>query len=252
MSYAGRPATPATDALRTARDFVLANSSDYDALRSGFTWPEPAEFNFGLEWFDVIAGEHPDQPAVKIVEADLSEHTTSYGELARRSDQVANWLTSLGMRRGDKMIVMLHNTIELWEILLALTKVGAVAIPTSTLLGDADLAWRIDTAGAQFTIAPHDLLDKFGQVPEQVTKIGVTAHSASDELPAGWVHYDDSAAAEVGFQAPGPTPADDTCLLYFTSGTTSRPKLVEHTHISYPVGHLSTLYCWACAQGMCT
>ena len=242
MTYAGRPATHATDAVRAARDFVLKNSTDYDALRAGFSWPELDNFNFGVEWFDVIAGEHPDQTAVKIIESDLSENSTSYGELARRSDQVATWLGQLGMQRGDKMIVMLHNSIELWEILLALTKMGGVAIPTSTLLSKADLAWRIDTAGAKFTIAPHDLVDKFTSVGDDVVKIGITAHGSTNGLPAGWVHFDDSLSAPEQFIADAPTPADDTCLLYFTSGTTSRPKLVEHTHVSYPVGHLSTLY----------
>lgn len=242
MTYPGRPATPATAAVRAARDFVLENSADYDGLRAQFSWPDLSHFNFGLEWFDVVAGNRPDQPAVKIIESDFSEHTTTYSELARRSDQVASWLVDLGVKRGDTMIVMLHNTIELWEILLALTKMGGVAIPTSTLLSDADLAWRIETAGSRFTIAPHDLVDKFTAVSDEVVKIGVTAHSSTSNLPNGWVHYDDSSAAAPSFTPASPTPADDTCLLYFTSGTTSRPKLVEHTHVSYPVGHLSTLY----------
>ncbi len=237
MTYSGRAATPATDAVRTARDFVLAHSYDYAALRDGFAWPELDEFNFGLEWFDVVAGEHPDRVAVKIVESDFSETTATYGELAARSDRVANWLVSLGMRRGDTMIVMLHNTIELWEILLALTKMGGVAIPTSTLLSDTDLAWRVGTAGARFTVAPTDLIDKFGHVPADTVKIGIGA-----DLPASWVPYDARYTASEQFTPDAPTRADDTCLLYFTSGTTSRPKLVEHTHMSYPVGHLSTMY----------
>jgi len=242
MSYPGRPATAAHRAVREARDFLLEHAYDYDRLRAGFAWPEPAEFNFGLDWFDVVAGEHPDRVAVRIVEDDLSVGEWTYGELAARSDQVANWLTGLGLRRGDRMIVMLHNTIELWEILLALTKLGGVAIPTSTLLSEADLAWRVATAGARFTIAPHDLLGRFARVPADVVKIGVSAHSATEELPAGWLHYDAGAAASSVFTPTGPTRADETCLLYFTSGTTSRPKLVEHTHVSYPVGHLSTMY----------
>lgn len=237
MTYAGRPATPATLAVREVRDFVLDNCADYDALREGFRWPELDTFNFGLEWFDVVAGEHPDRPAVKIVDADLQARSWTYGELAERSDQVANWLVSLGMTRGDKMIVMLHNTIELWEILLGLTKMGGVAIPTSTLLNEVDLAWRITTAGARFTVCPTALLGKFDHVSEDVVKIGVGA-----DLPDGWVHFEESTRAATTFTPDGPTPADATCLLYFTSGTTSRPKLVEHTHVSYPVGHLSTMY----------
>ncbi len=237
MTYAGRPSTAATLAVREVRDFVLENSYDYDALRAGFRWPTLESFNFGLEWFDVVAGEHPDRPAVKIVDADLQARSWTYGELATRSDQVANWLISLGMRRGDKMIVMLHNTIELWEILLGLTKMGGVAIPTSTLLNDTDLAWRIATAGARFTVATTDLVDKFGPVADDVVKVGL-----GDALPAGWVDYAEAATSPVAYSPDAPTPAEDACLLYFTSGTTSRPKLVEHTHVSYPVGHLSTMY----------
>ncbi len=82
----------------------------------------------------MVAGEHPDRPAVTIVDADLNTGTTSYGELSRRSDQVACWLTELGVRRGDAMIVMLNNTIELWETLFGVLKVGAVAIPTSLVV----------------------------------------------------------------------------------------------------------------------
>ncbi|WP_235997280.1 AMP-binding protein [Aestuariimicrobium ganziense] len=235
---AGRPATAATLAVREMRDFVLENTADYEKLRAGFEWPRLEEFNFGLEWFDVVAGEHPDRIAVKIVEDDLTESQISYGELAARSDQVANWLIDLGMQRGDTMIVMLHNTIELWEVLLGLTKMGAVAIPTSTLVSEVDLAWRIETAQARFAIAPNDLLAKFSQVPQgRIVSIGI-----GEDLPEGWVDYRDSSRAATEFEPSAPTKADDLCLLYFTSGTTWRPKLVEHTHVSYPVGHLSTMY----------
>lgn len=237
MTFVGRPATPATNAVRSVRDLVLANTYHFERLRAEFRWPELDEFNFGIEWFDVVAGEHPDRVAVKIVDDDLQWNQWTYGELAARSDQVANWLISLGMKRGDKMIVMLHNTIELWEVLLALTKMGGVAIPTSTLLNADDLAWRIETAGARFTICPNDLLPKFAQVADDVVKVGV-----GEGLPAGWVDYADAATADWQFTPDAPTKATDPCLLYFTSGTTSRPKLVEHSHVSYPVGHLSTLY----------
>ena len=237
MSYAGRPATAATDAVRAARDFVLENTYDYERLRAEFAWPVLDEFNFGTDWFDVVAGEHPDRVAVRIVEDDLSMAQWTYGELAERSDRVAHWLVGLGLRPGDRMIVMLHNTIELWETLLALTKVGGVAIPTSTLLAADDLAWRVATAGARFTISAADLAPRFAQVPDGVHSIGIGAG-----LPKGWSAYADAERAPATFTPDAPTRAGEACLLYFTSGTTSRPKLVEHTHVSYPVGHLSTLY----------
>lgn len=244
MTYVGRPATAATLAIRSARTFLFDHPHDYDTAVREFRWPELTEFNFALEWFDVLAGEHPDRVAVKIVSADLSAREWTYGELAQRSDQVAAWLVSLGVKRGDLMIVMLNNTIEIWEILMALLKVGAVAIPTSTLLNDEDLAWRFTTAGARFSIAPTSLAGMFAQVGDDVTKIGV-----GDGVPDGWVSFDASRQAPAEFTPDGPTPVDDTSLLYFTSGTTARPKLVRHTQASYPVGHLSTMYWLGVREG---
>jgi len=239
----GRPATAGTEAVRAARDFLFAHATDYDGAVAGFRWPELDEFNFALDWFDVVAGEHPDRAAVTIVDADLRATTTSYGELARRSDQVANWLSGLGLRRGDATIVMLNNTIELWEILLGLMKVGGVAIPTSTLLTDVELGFRVDRAAARFTIAPTELAERFTELLGDVTRIGV------GEPVEGWTDFAGSAGADPSFTPEAPTPADDTCLLYFTSGTTARPKLVRHTHVSYPVGHLSTMWWLGVREG---
>ncbi len=232
-----RTPTPATLAVRAARDFLFQHADDYDAAVSGFRWPELDAFNFALEWFDVVAGEHPDRPAVTIVDAELTARSWSYAELARRSDQVANWLAGLGVRRGDRAIVMLHNTIELWEVLLAVHKLGAVAVPTSTLLSAADLAYRVERSQARAVLAPTSLHARVRGLPRHVLRIGVGAGT-----PSGWVDLADSAGAPAGFEPDGPTPAGDPGLLYFTSGTTARPKLVHHTQVSYPVGHLSTMW----------
>jgi acetyl-CoA synthetase len=230
-----RSATAATSAIREMRDFLFANATDYDAARAGFSWPETAEFNFALEWFDVVAGENPDRPAVQIVDADLSLHAWTYGELSARSDQVANWLTGLGISRGDHVIVMLGNTIELWEVMLAITKIGAVSIPTSTLLSASDLAYRIEHGRARAVVTLGSLASRLEGV--DVLRIGV-----GDDIPAGWERLADSHAAATLFEPDAATSASDTALLYFTSGTTSRPKLVQHTHVSYPIGHLSTMW----------
>lgn len=237
MTFAGRHATAATEAVRAARDFLLEHAYDFEKVTTDFRWPQLDEFNFALEWFDVVAGEHPDRVAVTIVDADGNVERHTYAELAHRSDQVANWLTSIGMRRGDHMIVMLNNTIEIWEILLGLTKIGAVAIPSSTLLSERDLESRVTRGGASFTIAPSTLGERFLGVPESVTKIGVGPNT-----PPGWVDFADSHESPDMFAPDGPTPADSTSLLYFTSGTTAVPKLVRHTQVSYPVGHLSTMW----------
>ncbi|HRL48717.1 MAG TPA: AMP-binding protein [Propioniciclava sp.] len=237
MTHPGRPATPATQAVRAARDFLLDHPHDYDAAVAGFRWPHPDTFNFALEWFDVVAGEHPDRPAVTIAQPGQQSESWTYGELARRSDQVASWLRELGVKPGDLMVVMLNNTIDLWEILLGLLKVGAVAIPTSTLLSETDLAWRIDTVSAGWAIAPTSLAERFALVRPETTVIGV-----GHDVPAGWIGWSERHAASPSFEPDAPTPADATSLLYFTSGTTAHPKLVRHTQASYPIGHLSTMY----------
>ena len=232
-----RRATPATEAIRGMRNLLFTHATDYDAARREFAWPDLTAFNFALEWFDVIAGEKPDRPAVQIVEADLRLRSWTYGELSARSDQVAAWLRSLGISRGDHVIVMLNNTIELWEVMLAITKLGAVSIPTSTLLSASDLAYRIEHGRAGAVVTLGALADRLEGIDPAVLRIGVGA-----SLPADWKRFTDAAATTTEFIPDGPTPAGDTALLYFTSGTTSRPKLVQHTHVSYPVGHLSTMW----------
>ncbi|WP_295035008.1 AMP-binding protein [uncultured Microbacterium sp.] len=243
-----RAATAATSAIRSARDLLLAHANDYTRARAVFHWPELRTFNFALEWFDVVAGETPNRPAVQIVSADLTSRTWTYGELARRSDQVANWLHGLGIRRGDHVIVMLGNTIDLWETMLGLTKLGAVAIPTSTLLSPADLAYRAEKGEARGIVTLGSLADRVAGLPADIVRIAVP-DAPGAPAPDGWHDFADSHGASDDLEPDGPTPAGDTSLLYFTSGTTSRPKLVQHTHVSYPVGHLSTMWWLGVREG---
>ncbi|HEY3339818.1 MAG TPA: AMP-binding protein [Propionicimonas sp.] len=237
MAFIGRPATEATEAVRTVRDFLLEHGQDYTGAVDGFAWPELDEFNFATEWFDVVAGEHPDRAAVTIVSADLSTQSWTYGELSRRSDQVARWLRSQGLGAGDHVIVMLNNTIELWELLLGLLKIRAVAIPTSTLLAAADLAYRVEHGEARAVVAPTNLKNRLEGLPRSVLRIGV-----GEGVPSGWTSMADSRNAPASYLPRAATKASDLSLLYFTSGTTARPKLVAHTQVSYPVGHLSTMW----------
>jgi acetyl-CoA synthetase len=225
-------------AYEDARDFLLANAEDYDSARAGFAWPELPEFNWALDWFDRIAAK-PDtasRPALWIVEEDGGERKLSFAEMAQRSNRVANFLRANGVRRGDRLILMLGNQIELWETILAVAKLGAVLIPATTLLGPADLRDRVDRGQARHVVVRAADTDKFADVPGDYTRIAV------GEPVSGWVSYAGADDAEAGFAPDGVTRGSDTLLLYFTSGTTAQPKLVEHTHVSYPVGHLSTMY----------
>ena len=230
--------TAATEALRAARQFLLDHREDYDAAVAGFDWPRPAEFNWALEWFDVIAAEHPDRAALTITEEDRSTRSWTYGQLSVRSDQVANWLRGFGLQRGDRLILMLANQVELWETILACIKLGVVVIPASTLLASADLQDRVDRGDAAFVVVRGADVAKFADVAGDFGKVAVGA----GDLPEGWHDYAASDDAATDFQPQGVTKASDTLLLYFTSGTTAKPKLVEHSHISYPIGHLTTMY----------
>ncbi|WP_030434123.1 AMP-binding protein [Actinoplanes subtropicus] len=222
-----------TEAFRAARDYLLAHAEDYEAATAGFAWPALGEFNWALDWFDVIARGN-DAPALWIVEEDGSEQRFSFAEMSRRSDQVASWLRARGVQRGDRIVLMLGNQVELWDTILAVMKLGAVLIPATPLLGPADAADRVARGGAKHVIATSAAAAKFDAV--DATKIAV------GEPVDGWLPFRESYSGNVGFEPDGATQATDTLLLYFTSGTTARPKLVEHTHQSYPVGHLSTMY----------
>ena len=237
----------ATAAFRAARDLLLRYREDYDSARREFAWPEPGEFNWALDWFDVIAAEHPDRTGLRIVAEDEDTRLT-YAELAARSAQVANWLRGLGVRRGDRVLLMLGNAAPLWEIVLAVMKLGAVMIPSSTLLQPADLADRIPRGNVRHVITEASLTGKFADVPGDWTRVAV---GPGEPAGAGWHAYSDSYSAPASFMPDGVTRAGDPLLLYFTSGTTAQPKLVAHTQASYPVGHLSTMdWHWSCSRAL--
>src|SRR5215213_6649280 len=142
-----------TERLRAARDFLLETREDYDRAYREFGWPELDAFNWALDWFDVLGAEGPERRALWIVEEDGSERTCTFGELSARSNQVANWLRDHGVARGDRMIVMLGNRVELWETILAAMKLGAVIIPATPLLSPADLVDRVARGDARHVAA---------------------------------------------------------------------------------------------------
>src|SRR5215468_5175319 len=215
--------TPATVAFRAAQDLLLRNREDYDAAIREFAWPELEEFNWALDWFDVIAAEHPGREALRVVNEDGTT-TLTYDELAARSNQVANWLRSLGARRGDRLLLMLGNIAPLWEVILAAIKLGVV----------------------RFVVTETAQREKFQALPDFGTggwtavlvEPGAEPGTAADK----WHRYAEAFGALARFDPDGRTKASDPLLLYFTSGTTAQPKLVEHTQVSYPIGHLSTVY----------
>jgi acetyl-CoA synthetase len=222
-----------------ARDFLFAHRADYDTAYREFRWPVLDKFNWALDYFDRMAYGN-DRPALWIVNeggpGDKSEAKISFAEMAERSSRVANYLRGLGVKRGDRILLMLGNVVPLWEVMLAAMKLGAVTIPASTLLNRDDLIDRFDRGRARHVVTSPEHVAKFTDIPGDYTRI-VTGDAAP-----GWHDYADAAEAPARFAPDGETKASDPLLLYFTSGTTAKPKLVLHSHQSYPVGSLSTMY----------
>jgi len=227
-------ATP-TARFMQARDFLQQHRTDYDTACRDYRAPELLEFNWALDYFDVQA-EGNATPALWVVEEDGSERKISYAEMAARSSQAANWLRDCGVARGDRVLLMLPNRVELWEIMLAAIKLGAVLVPTTMLVSTADLEDRMTRGAIRHVVAQASEVSKFDTLQGGYSRIVVGGEVE------GWRDFQDSHGAPVAFTPDGATQASDPLLLYFTSGTTAKPKLVLHSHQSYPVGHLSTMY----------
>jgi acetyl-CoA synthetase len=229
--------------FQEARAFLLKHRTDYDTAVSEFRWPDPLPFNWALDWFDAELAHNvdsKDRAALWIVDAGSNKETRlSFAALSRRSNQVANFFRAQGLKRGDHLLLLLGNVVPLWETMLAAMKLGVVVIPATTLLTADELRDRLDRGKARAVVATQDQVAKFaGLGSENLVRIVVGATSGRD----GWLPFEQAADASETFTPDGPTQADDPMLLYFTSGTTAKPKLVRHSQRSYPVGHLSTMY----------
>ncbi|MBN8925750.1 MAG: AMP-dependent synthetase [Rhodospirillales bacterium 69-11] len=223
-------------AFKAARDFLFAHRTDYATAHRDFRWPELTHFNYALDWFDaeLARGESANRLALRIVGDGAASVT--FAELSERSNRIANGLRALGVKRNERILLMLGNVVPLWETMLAAMKLGAVVIPATTLLTPSDLKDRFERGRVRHLVATTADAPKSDGLDPSVTRIAVGAP------PSGWIGYDALLQGDAGFVPEGETKATDPLLLYFTSGTTSRPKLVEHSHQSYPVGHLTTMY----------
>ena len=231
-----------TLAFRAARDFLVAHREDYAGAYSGFRWPDLPIFNWALDHFDELARGNQ-RTALWIVDEDGAEDSRSFESLRLASDRAANFLRQLGVRRGDRLLLMLPNRVELWEIMLAAIKLGAVLSPATTLLSEADVSDRLERGEIKAIVADASCVAKFPAHQDGRIRIVVGGDAG------GWIGYSDHSKSGVEFQPDRETRANDPCVLYFTSGTTSKPKMVLHTQRSYPVGHLSTLYWLGLREG---
>jgi acetyl-CoA synthetase len=223
-----------TEAFRRARDFLVAHRTDYEGACRGFEWPRPERFNWAFDWFDAIARGNT-QTALKIVGDGGFDAQSSFDDLRQRSNFLAQELRSLGVARGDRVLIMLGNVPALWELTLACMKLGCPIIPTTTLLMSTDLDDRITRGAARVVITDPVFAGRFDGTLDGGLRLLI---GGSCE---GWRTLSTTGTRD-DFDPGADTQATDPLFLYFTSGTTAKPKAVVHTHVSYPIGHLSTLY----------
>jgi acetyl-CoA synthetase len=231
-----------SDEFVKAREFLVAKREDYEAAYRGFDWPRLEQFNWALDFFDRYA-EGNRRTALYIVDDSGGVAQLSFAELRERSNRLANYLRGLGASRGDRLMLMLPNSPPIWEITLAAMKLGVVVTPTSTALTRDDLDDRFERGGIRHVVADPAGAAKLAGLAGGFTRIVVGGKVE------GWHAYEDAFSASASFVPDGPTRVDDPLLLYFTSGTTAKPKLVLHTHQSYPIGHLTTPYLLGLKEG---
>ncbi|MBD0709480.1 hypothetical protein BU197_14145 [Streptomyces sp. CBMA291] len=221
---------------------MLRLRGDREAATEAFRWPRDEHFNWALDWFDVIARDN-DRPALELLGRPGPEgrvpvvDRVSFAELAARSDALAVALRDLGVRRGDRVLILLGTRTELWETLLGCVKLGAVVVPGYQDLTRTEAADRITRGDVRHVIATTELLDLVEGLPVPGIRMAPGA-----EGPGRIPYPDTRSAGRPRFTPDGPTRTADPSFCYFTSGTTSLPKLVEHSHAGYGVGHLSSLY----------
>ncbi|MFE5944364.1 acyl-CoA synthetase [Streptomyces sp. NPDC056480] len=243
----GAAGTPAHEEYRAARDLLLRLRGDREAARAAFRWPRALHFNWALDWFDAIA-EGNDRPALELLGHPGPDggvpvvDRASFAELSARSDALATALRAHGVVRGDRVLILLGTRVELWETLLGCVKLGAVVVPGYQDLTAAEAADRIDRGGIRHVVSAPELISLIDELPGAGAVPGVRM-AVGGAHRAGWVPYPDTRGpGRPRFVPDGPTRAADPSFCYFTSGTTSLPKLVEHSHAGYGVGHLSSLY----------
>ncbi len=220
----------------------ITSLHDYHRVRDAFRWKQRDHFNFATDVVDAWAEADSSRAAMHWI-GPGEEQFLTFGQFARRSNQVAAMLTSLGLRRGDRVLVMLPRVIPWWETLLGVFKAGMVALPATTLLTPKDIEYRLQMSGAAAVVTDEAGAIKVDQIRSSLPSL-TTRIAIGGDLPNDWRSYErEVGAAAEDFDAIK-TRSDDSALIYFTSGTTGQPKMVLHTHASYGIGHQVTGRYW--------
>jgi acyl-coenzyme A synthetase/AMP-(fatty) acid ligase len=220
---------------------VYPEMVDYAQTCRDFRWEVPEHYNFA---FDVVDrwGEDAEKLAMLWVNDGGEEQRLSFRDFAVRSNQVGNALRTMGIRQGDRILIMSPRLPAWWEAVLGIMKIGAISMPGTTLLTPKDVAYRIQSAEAVAVITDEEGALKVEQVADECPTLRLKILLGAER--EGWVNYARAVASAVTTLKRAPTRGDEPMMIYFTSGTVGYPKMVLHTHVSYPIGHLVTGKYW--------
>ena len=227
---------------KTPKTPKTPNMTDYEAECRNFHLDVPEHFNFASDVIGKWASD-PNKLAMLWLGQNGEERQLTYTYFAEQSSRAANAFIQLGIKKGDRVMVMLPRLPEWWETVLGLMKFGAVPIPCTTLLTAKDIQFRAEVAEVQGFITDDEGARKFDQVRKDCPTIKY-AILVNDQPLDGWVDFHAISAAASPEYIGHKTRSDDPCLVYFTSGTVGYPKMVLHTQASYPIGHTITGKYW--------
>ncbi len=225
------------------------NMTDYLQTRASFRLEVPEVYNYARDVVDAWASREPAKLALLAVGPDGGDaRRYSFADMAASSNRAANFLASLGVRKGDPVFVMLPRVAEWYDVALGCIKLGAVPMPGTTLLTDRDIAYRLERAGARVAVTDPEGSDKVDVAAKRVgvdlTRVLVRSRDAGSGS-IDWASWKEGLEASSD-QPPEaePTRSDDPMLVYFTSGTVAYPKMVLHTQASLGIGHQITARFW--------
>lgn len=220
---------------------MARNMTDYAATCRAFQLEVPASFNWAFDVFDRWARD-PDKLAMLWVSPDGQPRRFTFAELAERSRRFANVLGGLGATPGERVLIILPRVAQWWEIVLGCLRARAISVPGTTLLTTKDLRYRLTVSAASTVITDEENAAKIDQVLDECPS--VKHRIVVGRAGRGWEPYEElMSRAHTAYAHPG-NASSDPMMIYFTSGTTGHPKMVLHTHASYPIGHVITGKFW--------
>ncbi|MEA5081659.1 MAG: AMP-binding protein [Dysgonamonadaceae bacterium] len=205
----------------------------------------PENFNFAYDIVDEWATKNPEKRALIWTNDKGDEKELNFAELKELSDKTASFFQSQGIGKGDMVMLILKRNIEFWYSIIALHKIGAIAIPATHLLTDKDIVYRANAASIKAIVASNDenLIEHIDKSMDRSPSIDLRIIT-SDPVPSGWISFWDGINNAAPFVKPEHVNTnDDIMILYFTSGTTGQPKMVIHD-FKYPLGHITTAKYW--------